>query len=222
MESEPVTPDGRGRRRVILWSAVGVVVLGLIVTLVLLRLLSPATPSAEPTDSSGYPTAEVTPSRTAAPVPSPIVTPSRAAGPTKTGDNAPKQRLDPVSLDSSVEGEDGIRVALTAIESVQGEAAQPGEVSGPAIRVTVTITNATKRAFDAGASVVNAYYGAQLTPAGTLVKPGGVPLYGRLAPGESTYGVYLFRIPVDARGDVTITVDYQSAAPTVVFHGSAA
>ena len=133
--------------------------------------------------------------------------------------DGPRPELKPVQPDKAVEGQDGVRVALTSIESVTGKAVQPGEVGGPAIRVRVTMTNAGVRSLNAASSVVNCYYGANRKPAGALVEPGGVPLYGQLAPGKTTYGVYIFAVPVKQRGDVTITVDYRVEVPVVVFQG---
>ncbi len=217
-EQHSETERARGRR-VVLWVVLAALVIGVVLAAVVYGL-SPRTDNATLSPSAGAPTAESTPTRTpAAPVPEPVVTPSRAAGPKATGASQPKDSLDPVGPGTSVEGEDGIRVALTKIEDVQGEAVQPGEVAGPAVRVTVTMTNASKRSFNAGTTVVNAYVGKDLTPAGMLVRPGGVPMYGTLRPGETTYGVYIFTIPTERRDDVTITVDYQAKAPTVVFRG---
>ena len=151
------------------------------------------------------------------PIPTPSHTPSRA--PTPKEDPAAPVELTPVDPGDSVQGEDGMRVALTKIESVQGEAVQPGEVAGPAIRVTVTVTNGTQATFNTAAIVVNAFYGEDRTPAGQLAQPGGAPFLGRLAPGETTYGTYLFAIPTKERSNVTITVDYSTEVGIVVFKG---
>lgn len=215
-QQESETAGAPHRRRWILWSAMVLVVLALAGGYWLLT----SSPSATPEPSAAateYPDPNGAPTRTAEPVPSPFTTPSQL--PTSSGAALPKPQLEAVSPGTSVEGRDGIRVALTRIEAVQGQAVQPGEVGGPAVRVTVTITNATKRDFTVGQAVVNAYYGADLKPAGTLVEPGGAPLHGRLAPGASTDGIYLFSVPLDARDDTTITVDYTAASPTVVFRG---
>lgn len=170
-------------------------------------------PSATPTV-----TVAPTPSRSSiGPLPSPSQTPERAPTP-KKGPEMPAE-LKPVEPDQVVEGEDGMRVALTKIESVTGEAVQPGEIAGPAVRVTVSVTNGTDAEFNTSALVVNAYVGKDRTPAGSVVAPGGVPFIGRLAPGESTYGVYLFSIAESERSDVTITVDYSTKSAMVVFRG---
>lgn len=200
------------------WIAAG---LAVIVT-VGAALWSASTPSASPSVAapSASPTINPTPTRTSVgPLPTPSATPSRAKPPK---DPALPVELKPVKPSEVVQAEDGMRVGLTSIESVAGQAAQPGEVSGPAIRVTVRLTNETGKPFNTSSVAVNGYSGKDRKPAGTLVLPGGVPFYGRIAPGESAYGVYLFSIPESARDDVTITVDYAAGVPVVVFRGSVA
>lgn len=216
-----------GRRRVFwLLVAVGVVVLAVVGYFVFLQLRAgqPESPTPDVPTSGGVaspsatvtPEPESTPTRTPEPsIAGPFTTPPTAT-PTES-DALPE--LKPVDPGAAVEGRDGMQVKLTSIEAVTGQAVQPGEVAGPAIRVKVTITNGTDREFNTDTVVVNAYYGGQRTPADTLVRPGGVPFYGRVAPGQSTYGIYLFRVPLDQRKSVTVTVDYLADVPAVVFHG---
>ena len=72
---------------------------------------------------------------------------------------------------------------------------------------------------DLGLVAVNAYVGKDRVPAGTVTKPGGMPLAGELAEGRSADGVYLFVVPITQRGDVTVAVDYRADTPTAVFRG---
>jgi hypothetical protein len=209
------------RRRVIIGSAVAVAVLAAAAIgygVVTGQFLT--APAGTPSPSSSTSDPEPAPSRTsAAPLPGPFVSATRNATPRETSDVIPPE-LEPAAPDEAVEAPDGMRVALTRIEHVQGQALQPGEVSGPAVRVTVTMTNGTKESINTSLVVVNAYIGAERRPAGTVIRPGGLPFSGPLAPGETTYGIYLFAIPEQDRTDVTITVDYQGAGATVVFSGN--
>lgn len=179
------------------------------------------TPSgtSQPTPGQEQPVETPAPSRTSpAPVPSPSITPSRA--PTTPGVPEPlRPELEAVEPDQTAVGEDGLMVALTSIEPVQGVAVQPGEVSGPAIRVTITITNRSDAPIDTGLIAVSAYSGEDRTPAGTVIKPGALPFEGTIAPGESTYAIYVFVIPLADRADVTITLDYLNDLAVVVFRG---
>ncbi|MRG60095.1 hypothetical protein GE115_09460 [Agromyces sp. CFH 90414] len=130
------------------------------------------------------------------------------------------EELDPIPPDEEAVGEDGVRVKLERIESVEGEAVSAGELSGPAIRVTIAVTNGSDQPLDLGFTVANAYAGPDRIPAGTVTLPGSVPFEGVLQPGETGTGVRIFTIPIDERGDVTITVDYGASVPTVVFSGA--
>ncbi|AZS35603.1 hypothetical protein CVS47_00195 [Microbacterium lemovicicum] len=127
--------------------------------------------------------------------------------------------LEPVPVDSIVDTQ-GLRVALTRFESVQGEVQGPGEVAGAAVRVTLSLTNEGDGDLDLDLVVLNAFMGNQRDPAETYEQPGGSPVTGTLAPGETAEGVYLFRIPEDRRGDVTFIVDYRQSESAVVFRGA--
>lgn len=115
---------------------------------------------------------------------------------------------------------DRVAVSLSRIEAVQGVAFAPGEIAGPALRVTVRLSNDASTLLDLGLVTVNAYIGKDRVPAGTVTKPGGRPFEGELAAGRSADGVYLFVVPVAQRGDVTVTVDYRAGVPTAVFRGA--
>jgi hypothetical protein len=220
-----MTPEARRAvgsslfRRPVFWIAIAAAAALLAVAaFIVFRPSAAPTPIGTPS-SSATPEVAPTPTRTpAAAVPGPFVTPGTAS---PSGDSKPARpaELEPVKPNDSVQGKDGMQIGLTRIESVQGEAVQPGEKAGPAVRVTVTITNGTDKQYSTNLVTVNAYTGKDRAPAETLVRPGGVPFYGRLEPGETTYGIYLFVIPADRRKDVTITVDYAAAQPIVVFRG---
>lgn len=110
-------------------------------------------------------------------------------------------------------------VSLSEIESVSGKASAPGEISGPAIRVTVKIDNGSDEALALRYAAVNAYYGPERAPAPPIMQPGGDPFFGTIEAGESATGVYLFSVPSNAREDVTIAVDYRPGESTVIFAG---
>lgn len=147
--------------------------------------------------------------------------PSPTSSPTDGGAAAVLPELPPVGLQQPIVAPDGVSAKLTKLESVDGEAVGAGDIAGPAIRVTVELSNGTSADFDTALTVVNAYYGADRTPANALVKPGGRSLSGTIASGASQDAVYIFSIPEDERGDVTITVDYAPGQPAIVFQGDA-
>lgn len=217
IESE--TADRQRRRRIALVACAGVVVLGGAAV----YLLQPGNPNSEP-GQSPTPTVSVPPepAPTRTPVPpleGPFITPSPDEAVVQSPDTVIPPELTPVSPESAVAGSDDVRVALTKVESVDGQAIQPGEVAGPALRVTVTLTNGSNQPLNTDLVVVNAYVGPERAPAGTLIQPGGLPMSGTVAPGGSTYGIYLFVVPEYLRDDITIGIDYRAGQPTVIFRG---
>ncbi len=89
--------------------------------------------------------------------------------------------LEPAAPDQTVQAPDGVTVRLAQVEHVEGEAVAAGETSGPAVRLTVEVTNGTDAPLDLSYAVVNAYTGEDRAPAGRLVQPGGQPFEGELA-----------------------------------------
>lgn len=113
-----------------------------------------------------------------------------------------------------------LAAAVTAMTAVQGQAQGPGEIGGPAVRFTISITNDTGRPFNLANTVVNAYYGADSTPADQLVSDG-TAFPKLLKDGESASAQFVFTIPEDQRGTVLVTVDTSVQNPVVAFRGSA-
>ncbi|HWV50456.1 MAG TPA: hypothetical protein VN035_13470 [Microbacterium sp.] len=209
-------PSPQTRRR---WPVIAAIA-ALIVAAVIAWLLiarpwtTEALPTAPVSSASPTPTAVPTPLTSASGAP---ITPS----PLPTASDSPiAPELEPVEPTQPAVGADGVVVSLPLVEAIEGEAVAPGETSGPAIRVTVRIENATDEPLDTAFVVVNAYTGADRAPAPSLTKPGGAPFEGSLGAGESAEGVYLFTLPADERSDVTIGVDYRAGEPTVVFEGA--
>lgn len=208
-------PSSQTRRR---WPVIaGIAVLVVAAVVIWLLIARPwATDTLTPPLSSptSTPTAEPTPLTSASGTPiTPIPLPTASDSPI-----APE--LAPVDPTRPAVGADGVVVSLPLVEAIEGEGVAPGETSGPAIRVTVRIENATDEPLDTAFIAVNAYSGADRAPAPSLSKPGGTPFEGSIAAGESAEGVYLFTLPADERSDVTIGVDYRAGEPTVVFEGA--
>ncbi len=128
-------------------------------------------------------------------------------------------QLPPVAPDDTVKA-DSLSIKITKIEHVAGEPTGIGEIKGPALRLTVSITNGGAGMLDLGLVVVNAYYGKELSPAGTFQHPGGEPFGGDLKPGSTATSVVLFAVPTDEQGDVTVTVGYKTGRPAATFQGS--
>ncbi len=195
-----------------------------------------ADPAAAPTPSTS---ASPTPTESPAPGPSPTATPTAPApeppapsDPAAPADEGSGQApvdvvvppaevpvLPPVPL--SEEADFGTQVAarLTAVARVDGEGQGLGEDSGPALAVTVEMTNGTAAAVDLSVVVVNLTDAAGNPGQMLLGDPRSAPFTGPLAAGASATATYVLRLPADDTTDVSVTLSYGAEAPTAVFSG---
>jgi hypothetical protein len=206
----PAPDASPGRRRVLILSVAAVVLVAAIVALVLVLNRDNGTPNTSAASSTSS-------ARDTSVIPNPPTpTPS---GPTENVDQLPSAAAE-VPLDSPAAVGNGVVATLTAIEPIQGTANGPGNVAGPAIRVTVHVENGTSEAITLAGAAVNMYYGADDTPASPLddssARPFGIDM---IAPGQSADGVYVFTVPDDQRDDVTVEVGYEAGAPLLLFSG---
>ena len=202
------------RRRV--W--LGVAVAAVVVVLVVLGLLSTGgdddrTPSAAAEEPASTTTAPPVVAAPTAPTPEPT-------GPTEDVDDPPPSRP-AVALDEAAEVGDGVSASFVSLDAIQGTATGPGIIAGPALRITVRIENGTDGPVSLGGVVVDLASGPDLVPASPLGDPSAAPFAGTVAPGGHADGVYVFTIPEEDRGSVTVSVGYQAGAPLMVFTGSA-
>jgi hypothetical protein len=203
------------RRRPLLLAAVTAVVLALVALAVVLGNDDDTSDAAANTPATS--TAPGTPTDTGVP-PSPSTpTPS---GPTENVDEPPPS-LPEVALDAAAAVGNGIVATLPEIEAIEGTAVGPGNIAGPALRVTVRIENGTAEAVSLDGVAVNMSYGPERTPASPLDDPSRRPFGGMVAAGESAEAIYVFSVPTSVRDSVTVEVGYQAGAPLLLFTGSA-
>jgi hypothetical protein len=152
------------------------------------------------------------------PTPQPTVFATPKPGAT-TPQDKPQEPVE-VSLDETAESVDDVSIDVTKLEAVTAGGSLPGEPSGPAIAVSVRITNNGKDAVDTSGSNVNLTYGgdARLPAVGlsgdtTSVWPASVK------PGDDATAVFLFSVPDVPKGDIRVIVDLLASAPDVVFSG---
>ncbi|HTN57241.1 MAG TPA: hypothetical protein VL043_03130 [Protaetiibacter sp.] len=205
MTSDPPRPSAATSRRNLILAGASTALV--IVAAVALALTLPAgSPGASsPTTPSATTPASDAPTPVPSESPTPVTQPP--AG-------------DPVPIDTPAEVVTALTASISGIEAVDGVAKGPGEVSGPSIRFTVTIANATGAPVDLTGTVVTVDYGADRTPAGQLYEPGAVPLATSVAAGGTASGVFVFAIPPESRGLVHITVDYAVDVAPLVFAGA--
>jgi len=118
---------------------------------------------------------------------------------------------------------DGVTAHIVSVVPVDSIAKGPGEISGPAIKVTISLDNGTKAAIPVNQVTVNVSYGAAANPSIPVTSdPSSRPFTGTVATGASVRGTYIFDIPKDERSKVTISVSYAALSPIVVFTGAVA
>lgn len=163
------------------------------------------TPGATPSSGAATESPAATATATAAPVDGPAV-----------------PNVTPVPIEEPADVTPGLVAKVTKVEEVDGTARGPGEVAGPSLRVTVTMTNSTSSVVSLRTTVISCYFGADRTPAPELREPGGILLPASLAADSAVDGVYIFTVPADQRDNVTILVDYSVDVQPVVFQGDIA
>jgi hypothetical protein len=208
----PVSVPGRRRMLVVIAAAVLIALVAL--TLVLASRHRDDDGTALDGSAAGASTSGVPADETVSPMP-PTPTPT---GPTEDVD-APPPSLPEVPIDAPAAVGNGIVAAIASVEAIDGSAVGPGNIAGPALRLTVRIDNGTGRAVSLDGVAVNLYYGADRTPASPLDDPSRVPFSGMVDPGAAGEGVYVFSVPTDVRDRVTVEVGYQAGAPLLLFTG---
>lgn len=124
----------------------------------------------------------------------------------------------PITATAAFGGGISARVARTAAIVVSAHG--PGEVSGPAVAVTIAITNRSEAAIALDSVNVTAAYGAGAPASPFETKPA-APLRGSLASNATRSGVYVFMIPSTQRSNVTVAVSYSPGHPIAVLQGAA-
>jgi cytoskeletal protein RodZ len=224
-------PEAPKRAR---WGVVALISLlaAVIVAFVVIGVLTAAgTPKAAASSPAAAPVS-LAPTPTSTPSPSPSVTVKPKAeakakakakatvAPTPVPAGSPQPtRTATISKPTAIVK--SLTAKVTRMEAVQGKADGPGEISGPSVRFTIAISNSTGKTVDLSNTVVNAYYGADSTPAIELRMPGGRTFPSSVKSGSTATGVYLFNIPTASRGKVEVTVDTSVRNPVVAFRGSA-
>ena len=127
---------------------------------------------------------------------------------------------DPVAIDATADFGNGVQARLESLEAVDAVATFPGERSGPAVRVTVEISNASAEPINLDNVIIDLAT-AEGVPAYLITDSDQVALHGDLPAGETQAGSYVFTIAPEERDAVTVNVKYSAAVPTVVFAGPA-
>jgi hypothetical protein len=125
---------------------------------------------------------------------------------------------DSVARDEEAEFGDGVTATLAGVAPFTAAGAGVGEVAGPAVRVTLSVTNGSSAPVSLDTTTVNAYYGPDATPASPLTSDGSsAPFSGSLAPGATATGVYAFGIAEGAGDALVVTLGRGAGSALVVF-----
>lgn len=202
--TDPLSPSSQVRRRRVFWAAlVALAVVAVFVVWVLGMRAS------GPNPVGGATTPSVPPVSTILPTPTP--------GSTEVIDKPADLVVD---LGQSAEPVAGVMVAVNEVthETVGDDGA--GVVAGPAVRVEITVTNASSDALDlSGASVNLAYNGDDRLPGAIVDDTEAATWPESLAVGESTTRTFLFATPGIEQADMRVTVDLLAEVSDVTFVG---
>lgn len=127
----------------------------------------------------------------------------------------------PVPMKTAAPFGDGVTATIVSVVPVQSIGKGPGEISGPAIKVTISLENGTNNTVPVNQVTVNASYGTADDPSIPILgDPSAKPFTGTVASGASTRGTYIFDIPTGDRSRVTVSVSHAALSPIVVFRGA--
>lgn len=130
-----------------------------------------------------------------------------------------QEELEAVQWTEPVEVSTGVTVDLTAVDEVEVEARVAGEIGGPAIAVTVGISNDTATDLDPTLVTVTAT-GADDAPLTPVFNEPADPFVEPVPASGTGRAVYVFHLPEDAERPITITVNPAPSAPVAVFTGA--
>lgn len=111
-------------------------------------------------------------------------------------------------------------VSLVTIQALTVGASTPEEVAGPALAVTVKISNNSSAAVSVSSVWILDTHGQVATP--TTASPA-APFMAPIQPGASANGVYVFGIAENQRNSINVFVSYGNnvGAATAHFTGNA-
>lgn len=128
---------------------------------------------------------------------------------------------EPVGIGDTADFGNGVSARLTAVESVEAEAHLPGEFSGPAVALTIEVTNGSGGTIDLGTVTADLTFDDGLS-AYPVLDPERRAFSGDLTSGDVASGSYVFTLDPAERADVALRLSYTTEAPTVIFAGSVA
>lgn len=122
------------------------------------------------------------------------------------------------TLDDQIELPTSMVVELASVATTTITAQTPGEYSGPAVVVSVHVTNSSGHAQSVESAVVMLETEDGETGVPTWAAPHD-PLHDEVAAGETSEGTYVFMLDPATQRAVTVSVNYSAGEPVAVFTG---
>lgn len=122
-------------------------------------------------------------------------------------------------LDEPITLSTGVVVSVDSITTMTVTPQTPGEYAGPAVIVTVSVSNDSEESVDVSSAVVNLVADDGEVGIATTAGPNR-PLQGTVAAGARVTGTYVFMLDPAERRTVTVSVNYAAGEPVARFAGS--
>lgn len=113
----------------------------------------------------------------------------------------------------------GVEATIADSKRLEVKAETPGETSGPAVALTVELTNKSQGSIDVGSPIVTLTDQAGVLGQPTTSSPF-KPFTGSVAPGKSAAAVLVFLVPRSDAGPFKLSVTYAAGQPTALFSGT--
>jgi hypothetical protein len=125
-----------------------------------------------------------------------------------------------VAITAPADFGNGVSAAVLSAKLAEAVAVRPGEISGPAVQLSVQVTNASKAVVSLANVTLNAQDAAG-TPFVQMYSPPAAPFAGSVTPGAKASATYVYELPSGYRNPLTLSLSYSTTAPVVVFVGEA-
>lgn len=154
--------------------------------------------------------------------PKPATTPVPPPSPgtiNETVESRPAKTKKPVGIEDKVTFDNEVSIEVTDIRQIEDpKTGMPNEVPGPALAVTIELTNHTSEPVPLDAVIVEVL-DAENAPGNRMTGDPYEPLTGSLPAAASTSGTYVYTVAKDQRDPITIVVTLTAADPVVLFQG---
>ena len=126
---------------------------------------------------------------------------------------------EPVGVAETASFGDGVTARLSSVRSLEAKASLPGETSGPAVALDLSISNGSPATIELASITVDLVDSRGMSSILIHSEPP-TELSGSLSAGATAKGTYVYRLDPEMRDNASITVKYSSVTPLVTFQGS--